>query len=54
MAFDTTTTENNPDDASQSFVQGHGTSQEIEPDLAVEGLSDSLLSRLLSLLGIGR
>jgi hypothetical protein len=36
-------------------LQGVGTdSDDYEPDLAVDGLSDSILSRLLGLFGIGR
>lgn len=54
MAFDTTITENDLDNSSQTFVQGLRGSHDIEPDLAVDGLSDSLLSRLLGLFGIGR
>lgn len=54
MAFDTTITENDLDNASQTFVQGLRGSQDIEPDLSVDGLSDSLLSRLLGLFGISR
>lgn len=54
MAFDTTITENEMDPASQSFVQGLRNSQDIEPDLSVDGLSESLLSRIMSLFGAGR
>jgi len=54
MAFDTTITENDLDNASQTFIQGLGASQDIEPDLSVDGLSESLLSRLLGLFGLGR
>lgn len=54
MAFDTTITENDLDNASQTLVQGLRGNQDIEPDLSVDGLSDSLLSRLLGLFGIGR
>lgn len=54
MAFDTTITENDLDNASQSFVQGLRGTQDIEPDLSVDGLSESLLSRFLGLFGIGR
>ena len=54
MAFDTTITENDLDNASQTFVQGLRANQDIEPDLSVDGLSESLLSRLLGLFGLGR
>jgi hypothetical protein len=55
MAFDNTITENDLDANSQHFVQGlRGDNFDIEPDLTVDGLSDSILSRLLGLFGIGR
>ncbi|MDH3611886.1 MAG: hypothetical protein OEU90_09700 [Gammaproteobacteria bacterium] len=55
MAFENTITENDLDANSQHFVQGfRADSHDSEPDLAVDGLSDSILSRLLSLFGIGR
>lgn len=54
MAFDTTITENDLDNASQSLVQGLRGTRDIEPDLSVDGLSESLLSRFLGLFGIGR
>lgn len=55
MAFESTITEHDMDAASQNFVQGlRGQTTDVEPDLAVDGLSDSILSRLLSLFGIGR
>ena len=55
MAFDNTITERDMDANAQQIVQGfRGDCGEIEPDLAVDGLSDSILSRLLGLLGIGR
>lgn len=53
MAFDATITEQEMDQASQSFVQGlRGDSHEIEPDLSVDGLKDSLLSKFLRLIGV--
>lgn len=55
MAFENTITEHDLDSNSQQFVQGfRGEDQDIEADLAVDGLSDSILSRLLGLFGIGR
>ena len=55
MAFENTITENDLDANSQHFVQGlRADSHDIEPDLTVDGLSDSILSRLLGLFGIGR
>ena len=53
MAFENTITEQDMDTHSQQFVQGlRGENLDIEPDLAVDGLSDSILSRLLGLFGI--
>ncbi|MDH3276251.1 MAG: hypothetical protein OEM99_17105 [Gammaproteobacteria bacterium] len=55
MAFEQTITEQDMDANAQQLVQGfRGESGEIEPDLAVDGLSDSILSRLLGLFGVGR
>jgi len=50
MQFDTTITEQDMDAAASDFVQGlRGDSHSREPDLAVDGMSDSLLARLLRL-----
>jgi len=55
MAFENTITENEFDAKAQKYVQGLRADKfDVEPDLTVDGLSDSLLSRLLSLFGIGR
>jgi len=55
MAFDSTITEHDMDANSQQFVQGfRGDAGDFDPDLAVDGLSDSILSRILSLFGVGR
>jgi len=55
MAFENTITENDLDANTQHFVQGlRADNFDIEPDLTVDGLSDSILSRLLGLFGIGR
>jgi len=55
MAFENTITETDMDAGAQQFVQGlRPDSADIEPDLAVDGLSESILSRLLGLFGIGR
>ncbi|MEM7432026.1 MAG: hypothetical protein AAF351_08810 [Pseudomonadota bacterium] len=52
MAFDNTITENDLDASSQLFVQGlRSEIPDAEPDLAVDGLSESLLSRLMGLFG---
>jgi len=55
MAFENTITEKDLDANSQQFVQGlRAENQDYEPDLAVDGLSDSILSRILGLFGMGR
>ena len=55
MAFENTITEYDMDANSQLFVQElRGDARESEPDLAVDGLSESILSRILGLLGVGR
>lgn len=55
MAFENTITEHDMDAKSQQFVQGlRGESSDHEPDLAVDGLSESILSRILGLFGLGR
>jgi len=55
MSFDNTISEYDMDANSQLFVQGlRGDGGEIEPDLAVDGLSESILSRIFGLFGVGR
>ena len=55
MAFENTITEKDLDANSQHFVQGlRAENQDYEPDLVVDGLSDSILSRILGLFGMGR
>ncbi|MEL7185141.1 MAG: hypothetical protein AAFN50_01750 [Pseudomonadota bacterium] len=55
MAFENTITEYDMDANSQEFVQGlRGTASDIEPDLAVDGLNESILSRILGLFGAGK
>ncbi len=55
MAFDNTITEMDLDADTQVFVEGLGTDgQDGGPDLTVDGMSDSILSRLLGLFGVGR
>lgn len=52
MAFENTITEQDMDAVSQKFVQGlRGERGDIEPDLSVDGLSESILSRILGLFG---
>ena len=55
MAFDNTITEMDLDADAQIFVEGLGADdRDGGPDLTVDGMSDSILSRLLGLFGIGR
>ena len=55
MAFENTITEQDMDAGTQQFVQGlRGDTADIEPDLAVDGLTDSILSRLLGFFSFGR
>jgi hypothetical protein len=52
MAFENTITEQDMDANSQAYVQGlRGDWAEIEPDLSVDGLSESILSRIMGLFG---
>jgi len=55
MAFDNTITERDLDGSTMHFVQGlRAENDDFEPDLAVDGFSDSVLSRLLGLFGLGK
>ena len=55
MAFENTITEDELDANSRQYVQGlRADNFDADPDLTVDGLSESLLSRLLGLFGIGR
>ena len=55
MAFENTMTEQDMDLNAQNFARGlQGDSHDFEPDLSVDGLSDSVLSRILNLFGGGR
>ncbi|MCP4509769.1 MAG: hypothetical protein GY826_25625 [Fuerstiella sp.] len=52
MAFENTITEQDMDANTQQFLQGlTGDVGDIEPDLAVDGLSESVLSRIMGLFG---
>jgi hypothetical protein len=52
MAFENTITEQDMDVVSQQFVQGlRRDLGDVEPDLSVDGLSESILSRILGLFG---
>ncbi len=55
MAFDKTITEYEMDAQTQQMVQGlQQKGGEFEPDLAVDGLDQSILSRILGLFGVGK
>jgi hypothetical protein len=55
MAFENTIVEQDMDANSQQFVQGfRGDTGDIEPDLSVDGLSESILSRIMGLFGGGK
>ena len=55
MAFENTITEMDLDAKSQHFVQGQrNDGQDYDPDLVVDGMSESILSRLFGLFGIDR
>jgi hypothetical protein len=52
MAFERTITEFDVDPGSQQFVQGfRGELADPDPDLAVDGLSEGLIGRILGLFG---
>lgn len=52
MAFENTITEQDMDVSSLQLVQGlRSDSEDLEPDLSVDGLSDSILSRIVGLFG---
>ncbi len=53
MAFDTTMTESDFETAGRNLPQSLANEfPELEPDLSVDGLSDSVFSRLLCLFGL--
>lgn len=53
--LENTITEHDMDPAARQFVQGfRNDSSDIEPDLSVDGLSESILSRLFHLFTFGR
>ncbi len=55
MAFENTITERDMDAQAQRFVQGlRCDGGDYEPDLCVDGLSESIFSRLLGMFGIGK
>lgn len=55
MGLENTITEQDLDSASKQFVQGFRQDQiDIEPDLTVDGLSESIISRLIRLITFRR
>lgn len=55
MAFENTITEDELDANTLQYLQGlRADNFDAEPDLAVDGLSESLLSRVLGLFGVRR
>jgi hypothetical protein len=55
MGWENTVTEQEMDATSLQFVQGlHKDLKDVEPDLSVDGLSESLLSWILGILRRGR
>jgi len=52
MAFENTTTEQDMDPKAQQFVESlRGDLGDMEPDLSVDGLSESILSRIVGMFG---
>jgi hypothetical protein len=55
MSWENTTTEHDMDAASLQVLRGMRSDKgDIEPDLAVDGLSESIFSRLLGILTLGK
>ena len=55
MSLDSTTTEQDLDATSQQLFQGFSSdNRNLEPDLAVDGLSESLISRFVRLITFRR
>ena len=55
MPFENTITECDLDASTRQYVQAMPSNDsDYDPDLAVDGLSDSVISRLLKLFGFGR
>ncbi len=55
MAFENTITEQDMDPKAQQFVQSlRGDLGDMEPDLSVDGLSESILSRIVGMFGGGK
>ena len=55
MGLENTITEQDLDAASQEFVQGfRNDGKELEPDLSVDGLSESIIAKLIRLITFRR
>jgi len=55
MGLENTITEQDMDATSRQFVQGfRDDNKDFEPDLAVDGLSESIVSRFIRLITFGR
>ncbi len=55
MGLENTITEQDMDATSQQFVRGfRDDNKDFDPDLAVDGLSESIVSRLIRLITFGR
>ncbi len=55
MGLENTVTEQDMDAASQQFIRGfRDDNKDFEPDLAVDGLSESIISRFIRLITFGR
>jgi len=55
MGLDNSITEQDMDAASQQFVRGlRNNNQDLEPDLSVDGLSESIVGKLLRILTFRR
>ncbi len=54
MGMDNTVTEQDMDAASQQVIQGFRNNSDPEPDLTVDGLSESIVGKLLRILSSKR
>ena len=52
MQLDSTITEQDMDGASRDFIQGFRDLADSDPDLAVDGMADSLLAKLFRLFNL--
>ncbi len=54
MGLENTITEQDTDAASQQFVQSFRNNNDLEPDLSVDGLSESIVGKLFRILTFRR